>query len=165
MRRVDTIRMAAPVARVFAAAAEVTAWPRRLHHYRSVEVLEPGPGVARVRMRAVRPFGPLRFPVWWEAEMWSDPSAGTVRYRHVRGVTAGMEVEWRLTPVENGTEVSIVHEWRGPRWPVVGPAAARWIIGPVFVSGIAERTLAGLRDVVEASAGNPLHGDGLPRPS
>jgi hypothetical protein len=40
--------------------------------------------------------------------------------------------------------VRIVHVWDGPPIPVVGPIAATTVIGPVFVHGIASRTLAGL---------------------
>jgi hypothetical protein len=46
-------------------------------------------------------------------------------------------------------EVSIVHEWSGPSWPLIRQPAADWIIGPVFVHGIASRTLAGLKRAVE----------------
>jgi hypothetical protein len=67
----------------------------------------------------------------------------------VRGVTTWMDVEWRMVRNGNGTEVSIVHEWSGPRWPLVGTIAANLIIGPVFIHGIASRTLAGIRHAVE----------------
>jgi hypothetical protein len=60
-----------------------------------------------------------------------------------------MMVVWQLQPVHDGTEVTIIHEWPGPRWPLVSSAAANWFIGPVFVHGIASRTLAGLARHVE----------------
>ena len=60
-----------------------------------------------------------------------------------------MDVVWQLEPSANGTEVSIVHEWGGPQWPLVGSAAAALVIGPVFVHGIASRTLAGIKRHVE----------------
>jgi len=40
--------------------------------------------------------------------------------------------------------------WDGPDWPLIGPAAALGVIGPVFVHGIASRTLAGLARAAEA---------------
>jgi hypothetical protein len=40
--------------------------------------------------------------------------------------------------------VRIVHSWDGPRWPLIGIFAATTVIGPLFVHGIASRTLAGL---------------------
>jgi hypothetical protein len=60
-----------------------------------------------------------------------------------------MDVVWRIEPAGSGTEVSIVHKWTGPRWPLIGPAAAAWVIGPVFIRGIASRTLAGIKRHVE----------------
>ena len=62
-----------------------------------------------------------------------------------------MNVEWRLVPEAGGVRVTIVHEWAGPRWPVIGAAAGRWVIGPVFVHGIAARTLAGVKAQAEAA--------------
>ena len=38
-----------------------------------------------------------------------------------------------------------MHEWSGPPWPLIRRPAADWVIGPVFVHGIASRTLAGLK--------------------
>ncbi|CAN5714791.1 hypothetical protein BH23GEM1_BH23GEM1_07820 [soil metagenome] len=46
----------------------------------------------------------------------------------------------------------IVHAWDGPRWPLIGVYAAQVVIGPVFVHGIASRTLAGLARVAERGA-------------
>jgi hypothetical protein len=60
-----------------------------------------------------------------------------------------MDVEWRLEPAFEGTDVTIVHEWSGPGWPLISRPAAEWVIGPVFVQGIASRTLAGIRREVE----------------
>ena len=81
--------------------------------------------------------------------MWTDAAAGRIVYRHIRGITAGMDVEWRIVPADEGTEVTIVHEWKGPAWPLVGRPAAAWVIGPVFIHGIASRTLAGIGWAVE----------------
>jgi hypothetical protein len=49
--------------------------------------------------------------------------------------------------------VRIVHLWLGPSWPLIGGLAARAVIGPVFVHGIASRTLAGLAAVAESRGG------------
>jgi hypothetical protein len=74
-----------------------------------------------------------------------------VRYRHVQGITRGMDVEWRFVPQGGGVAVTIVHDWRGPGWPVIGRLAAEWVIGPVFIHGIASRTLAGVKRHLEAA--------------
>ena len=81
-----------------------------------------------------------------------DRAAPAVHYRHVRGITTGMDVVWRFVPGDGGTQVSIVHEWSGPAWPLISRPAAELVIGPVFVHGIASRTLAGIKRHVEAAA-------------
>ena len=150
MRTVDRIHMRAPLERVFQAATDVEQWPGILGHYRWVRMLERQADRGLVEMAAWRPFGRLNYPTWWVSEMWIDRAAAAVRYRHVRGITAGMDVVWQLERSDGGTNVSIVHEWVGPRWPLIGPPAAAWIIGPVFISGIASRTLAGIARHVES---------------
>jgi ribosome-associated toxin RatA of RatAB toxin-antitoxin module len=150
MRTVDRTRMRAPIERVFAAAVDVERWPALLPHYRRVRMLERRTDGGLVEMAAWRPFGPFNYPTWWVSEMRVDRAAPAVHYRHVRGITAGMDVVWRLEPAGDDTEVTIVHDWAGPPWPVVGGAAAAWVIGPVFIHGIASRTLAGIRRAVEA---------------
>jgi hypothetical protein len=144
MRTVDVRQIQAPPDDVFKAARDVERWPALLPHYRWVRVLDRHADRVVVEMAAWRPFGALRWPTWWVSEMWTDSARREVRYRHVRGVTTGTDVVWSVTPEAGGTRATIVHEWAGPRWPIVGRAAAEWIIGPVFVHGIASRTLAGL---------------------
>ena len=58
-------------------------------------------------MAAWRPFGPLKWPTWWQSEMWVDPERREVRYRHVRGITTGMDVVWRIMPNPNGARVEL----------------------------------------------------------
>ncbi len=101
-------------------------------------------------MAAWRPFGPLKYPTWWVSEMWIDQAAPAIHYRHVRGITTGMDVVWKMVSTADGTDVTIIHEWGGPRWPLIGGTAANWVIGPVFVHGIASRTLAGIKRYLEA---------------
>jgi ribosome-associated toxin RatA of RatAB toxin-antitoxin module len=149
MRTVDRLRMRAPVEQVFQAAADVERWPVLLSHYRWVRVLERRGEVAVVEMAAWRPFGIFKYPTWWVSEMRLDPKAPAVHYRHIRGITRGMDVVWQLEPAGEDTEVTIVHEWAGPRWPLIGALAAEWIIGPVFIHGIASRTLRGIAAFVE----------------
>lgn len=142
--------VAAPIAAVYAAAANVEAWPAILPHYRWVRVLERHGDWDLVEMAAWRPFGPVKYPTWWVSEMRRRPSEHRVRYRHVRGITRGMEVEWSLRPRGDAVDVTIVHRWAGPPWPLIGRLFAQGIVGPVFVHGIASRTLAGIRRFTEA---------------
>jgi len=61
-----------------------------------------------------------------------------------------MEVVWRLVEAGDGAvDVEIVHTWTGPRWPLIGRLAANLVIGPVFIHGIASRTLAGIKRYAE----------------
>ena len=150
MIQVDRLLVRADVDVVFACAADVERWPEWLPHYRWVRFLGPrtrGGGV--VEMAAWRPFGPLRWPTRWVSEMSVDAAAPAVRYRHIRGITRGMDVEWAFARTGDGVAVTIAHRWPGPGWPAVGGLAAAAVIGPVFIHGIAQRTLAGIARVAE----------------
>jgi len=149
MRTVDERVVSASPDLVFTAAADVERWPEILPHYRYVRMLERRPDGGVVEMSANRPFGPLDWPTWWVSEMWLDPVRREVRYRHIRGLTRGMDVVWKIEPVPGGAHATIVHEWRGPAWPLIRRPAAEWVIGPVFVHGIASRTLAGIARAAE----------------
>ena len=156
MRTVDSRRIQAPADMVFNAASGVERWPEILPHYRWVKIRERRPSSVIVEMAAWRQFGPLNYPTWWVSEMWVDRPALQVRYRHVDGITRGMDVSWNLVPDGSVTDVTIVHEWNGPAWPLVGSLAANHVIGPVFIHGIATRTLAGIaRDVESLRKGQP----------
>jgi hypothetical protein len=103
-------------------------------------------------MAAWRPFGLFNYPTWWVSQMTVDRPSGEIRYRHVRGITRGMDVTWRLVEdggSSQGVHVEIVHTWAGPGWPLIGPLAASVVIGPVFIHGIASRTLAGIKRATE----------------
>lgn len=149
MRTVDTALIAAPPERVFQHAALVERWPEILPHYRWVRMLDRRADGGTVEMAAYRPFGPLNWPTWWKSEMWVVPERREVRYRHVAGVTRWMDVLWSIAAEGTGTRATIVHEWTGPPWPLIGGIAANLVIGPIFVSGIASRTLAGIRRAAE----------------
>lgn len=152
MRIVDECVTSATPEACFQAAADVERWPEILPHYRWVRFhRKEGFARGRVEMAAWRPFGPLKYPTWWLSDMEHDREKGLVLYRHVDGITKGMEVEWRVTPREDGTtHLSIVHDWSGPGWPLIGAMAADLVIGPHFISHIAGRTLAGVARAAEA---------------
>lgn len=151
MRTLDEQTVAAPVQAIFRIAADVERWPSLLTHYRYVRFRErDGAGGGIVEMSANRPFGVAQWPTWWlsHMEVHEGPSP-RVRFRHVGGITTRMEVEWAFHAVGSGTHVTLLHLWNGPSWPLIGSFAARAIIGPVFVHGIASRTLAGLARAAE----------------
>jgi ribosome-associated toxin RatA of RatAB toxin-antitoxin module len=150
LETVDERVVRAPADAMFAIAKDVERWPDHLPHYRYVRFRERAPdGGGLVEMAANRPFGALKWPTWWLSEMQVDDAAPRIRFRHVGGITTRMDVEWSFEAVADGTLVRIVHVWDGPRWPVIGGFAATQVIGPVFVHGIASRTLAGLGEVAE----------------
>jgi coenzyme Q-binding protein COQ10 len=150
---VDERVVRAPLDTVFELAADVERWPQHLSHYRFVRMLDRSADGSLVEMSANRPFGFVDWPTWWTSLMTvTRPGGGrrpSIRFRHVRGVTAGMDVEWSFHERAGGTLARIVHVWNGPPVPVIGAMAARMVIGPMFVHGIASRTLAGLARVAE----------------
>ncbi len=144
----------APPSPIFDIARRVELWPGYLPHYRYVRFRErTNDGGGLVEMAAWRPVGPLPggWPTWWLSRMAVDEAVRSIRYRHVRGITAGMEVEWTFHENPAGTLVRIVHAWDGPRWPLIGVFAATAIIGPHFISAIASRTLDGVGSLAERS--------------
>ena len=149
MTTVDEQLVRAPLLKIFRLSADVERWPSLLKHYRFVRFNErrsDGGGI--VEMSANRPFGLLQWPTWWKSRMQVvAPATGAtprIRFTHIEGVTSGMEVEWSFSETPQGTHVRILHMWAGPPVPAVGGAAASLVIGPVFIHGIASRTLAGL---------------------
>jgi ribosome-associated toxin RatA of RatAB toxin-antitoxin module len=153
METVDERLVFAPVNVVFSLVKNVEHWPALLAHYRYVRFRDRAPdGGGIVEMSANRPFGMVNWPTWWLSRMAVDETHHAVRFQHIGGVTREMDVEWRLTPVNNGTHVRLVHVWDGPNWPLIGVVAATMVIGPVFIHGIASRTLEGLAREAEKAA-------------
>lgn len=136
---------------LFAIVRDVERWPSLLAHYRRVRFEErASDGGGIVEMAADRPFGPVGWPTRWRSEMQVvEGERPAVRFRHTGGITQGMDVEWRLESGAGGTFVRLVHVWDGPAWPLIGAIAARAVIGPVFIHGIASRTVAGLARAAE----------------
>ncbi len=157
MRTVDERIVRAPVPTIFDIAADVERWPQLLPHYRFVRLRDRVKGARAVEMSAYRPFGFVRWPTWWVSLMEIQDRDGgarqAIRFRHIEGITKRMEVEWSFAPVPvqegGGTRVTVLHLWNGPSWPLIGGMAARAVIGPVFVHGIASRTLEGLSRAAE----------------
>jgi len=150
MHTETTVRIRGDAAAIFTYAAQVERWPEWLPHYRSVRILDSHGSERTVEMKARRGW----VPVWWWARQRVLPAERRIQFTHVRGVTRGMEVEWRLEPDPSGeVRVTIVHDLTLP-WPLVGAPVARGIIGPMFVEPIAARTLGRFKRLVEA-AGRP----------
>lgn len=152
MLTIDERLCNAPVDVAYRVAADVEGWPQILPHYRWVKFRsKKGFAEGIVEMAAWRPFGPVNYPTWWLSEMSHDAERHTVYYRHIGGITRGMDVKWEVRAADDGrTLLRIVHEWAGPEWPLIGRFAADAVIGPHFVHAIASRTLAGIAREAEA---------------
>jgi uncharacterized membrane protein len=146
MHTETAVRIRGAADAIFRYAAQVEQWPRILPHYRGVRVLASDGPARLVEMKARRGW----IPIWWCAQQTVLSETHRVRFTHVRGITRGMEVEWRLDPADGGeVAVSIVHDLH-LRWPLIGAIVARAIIGPMFVEPTARATLGRIKRLVEA---------------
>ena len=151
MKSSNAVRMAAAPERVFELARDVTRWPELLPHYRRVAVHRRSAGRTLAQMVAVRPFGPIALPVTWRAEQWAEPDDARdrrLRFRHVRGVTRGMDVTWHIVPDGPGTRVTIEHEFRRAL-PLVGEDFLPRFVDRFFTRPIATRTLRTFKALAE----------------
>ena len=148
MHTENSIVIRAPAERIFELACAVERWPELLPHYRWVREIERDGRRRVVEMAAHRDGIPVR---WW-AEQVCEPEVPRITFRHVRGVTKGMEVEWSFTPTADGQVlVRIDHELR-LGWPLIGGLVADRVIGPFFVGNIAGKTLRRIKQLAEAGA-------------
>lgn len=139
-----SIRIEAPPERVFPLVADLERWPRHLPHYRYVRVLSRRAEGVHAAMSARRG----RIPVFWEALQTPDPARGLIRFRHVRGITRGMEVLWTVAGERGGTRATITHDL-DLEWPLVGGFVAERVIAPQFIEPIAGLTLARFKAIAE----------------
>jgi uncharacterized membrane protein len=149
MQTETVVTIQGPLTRIVELAADVEGWPRILPHYRRVTLLEGGGDRKVVEMAARRG----RIPVRWQAVQQIDRSGSTpvIAYRHIRGVTRGMDVAWTFVEENGGVRVTIWHRFR-PGWPLVGDTIADRIIGPHFVEYIAGLTLGTIKQIVEGES-------------
>jgi ribosome-associated toxin RatA of RatAB toxin-antitoxin module len=151
MRSSIGVEVSASPARVFELARDVSRWPQLLPHYRRVSVERRANGRILARMLAVRP-GPLPVPLLWRAEQWAettDPDDLRLRFRHVRGVTRGMDVTWHIRPAPGGCSVTIEHDFRRPV-PLLGAEVLPAILDRVFVRPVAGQTLRTFKALAES---------------
>ncbi len=130
--------------KVFKLAEAVEQWPTILPHYRYVRLLGRAGNVRKVKMAASRD----GIPVSWTSLLFPLPRQNRIRFRHVRGITKGMEVEWRLVKQRGGTLVTIEHDLR-LRWPPGVRAIGEYVITRFFISNIANKTLRRMKQLAE----------------
>jgi hypothetical protein len=159
MRTANTVLIQGHLDHIVDLAVATERWPEILPHYRWVTVLEGGGDHKAVEMAARRG----RIPVKWRARQDVDRDGPTpvIRFRHIGGVTTGMDVAWTFDPAPEGVHVTIDHDF-DPPWPVVGGFVADRVIGPHFVEAIAGRTLATIKGIVE-NRDERFQPDGTPR--
>jgi len=145
MRADNSILIRAPLAEIYELAAAVERWPAFLPHYRYVRVREVRGHARLLEMAARRDW----IPVWWLALQECQPEVPEIRFRHVGGITTGMDVAWRFAPGPEGVWVSIHHNLN-LGWPIVGRPIADCIVGPLFVEYIATQTLARIKLLAES---------------
>ncbi|RMF84533.1 MAG: hypothetical protein D6736_19080 [Nitrospinota bacterium] len=143
----NVIEMAGSLERIYELAANIQDWPALLPHYRYVRVLEQSERHKVAAMGARRGW----FPVSWRARQDLLPEQHRIRFRHLGGVSRGMEVEWRLVPASHRVRVTITHDLNYPI-PLLGPLFAHYIVGELFVKPIANMTLRRIKEIVEGEA-------------
>jgi uncharacterized membrane protein len=141
------ITIAAPAATIYAFAAATERWPAILPHYRAVRLVAQDGPVRTLAMAAWRD----AIPISWVAEQIDDPERPSIRFRHVRGWTRGMDVEWHFEPVEGGTRVTIEHRLQF-KFPFASEWLGRHVVGDFFVENVARKTLARMKTLAESAA-------------
>ncbi len=133
-----------PLDAIFAIATDVERWPQLHPAYRWCRVLERQPGRLVFEMA-----GRFRgWPARWTAVQDQFPAESRIEFRHLRGITTGMTVQWRLQPESDGVRVRLIHDLI-LRWPLIGRLASDLVVGPVFIDWIASQTLRSVKREVE----------------
>jgi ribosome-associated toxin RatA of RatAB toxin-antitoxin module len=149
MHTENEIVIHAPLARVFALGAAIGDWPQHLPHYRWVKVFSDDGRVKQAEMAARRD----SFPVKWQTSQVLLPEENRILFFHTGGVTRGMYVEWVLTELPaaqgGGVRVVIAHDLTYPVAPLTN-WFAHGIVGGIFVSYIAGKTLARFKAIAES---------------
>ncbi len=138
--------------RIYELAADIQDWPTLLPHYRYMRIVEQSERHKIADFGATRVFrlGPfaLGFPCKWRGRQELFPEDKRITYKHVRGITRGMWVEWRLEDCGDHVKVTIDHELTYPI-PVLGNWFAHYIVGNLFVHPVAGTTLNCIKTKVE----------------
>jgi ribosome-associated toxin RatA of RatAB toxin-antitoxin module len=155
------IDISAPADLVFRLARDVERWPQLLPHYvRAKRLRTEQDGKLVVEFVARRPLiGPigLAIPVAWRSRTWSEPATLGLRFQHLGGATAGMDVTWHIVPTLAGCHVEIEHRFRRlvplpAIGPLLGPEILPAFVDRFFTRPIASRTLATFKAIAEALA-------------
>lgn len=150
MHLTNAITIAGDLDTIFRLGAEIERWPEILPHYRRVDILRRSPDGRQVEARMAARRG--RIPVSWVCRQWREPDEPRIRFEHIGGFTRGMQVAWTFERHADGrVTVRIDHEFR-KGWPVLDDFVSERIVGGFFVSAIAGRTLARVKELAEREA-------------
>jgi ribosome-associated toxin RatA of RatAB toxin-antitoxin module len=156
VRSVIAIDIAAPADLVFRVVRDPTRWPALLPHYLAAQLVRrerTDRVIARyVAVRSLLPLIGLGLPVAWTSRSWADPATRELRFRHLGGATAGMDVTWRIRPAGSGCRVTIEHAFRRAL-PGLSSLGDDWyprLVDRLFVQPIAGRTLRAVKEICEA---------------
>ena len=130
---------------LFALVSDLDRWEQNLPHYRYVKILRRTHETTHAAMSARRGV----IPVFWEAIQTVDHETQTIRFRHVRGMTRGMEVLWSFTLEGNGTVARVDHDLN-LQVPLVGRWLAERVIAREFIEPIVKKTLGCFRAIAES---------------
>lgn len=147
MQTTTSIDVAAPADLVFRLARDPLRWPLLLPHYvRARAISREGVSVVSefVARRPLVPVLGIGLPVAWRSRTWAEPDRLRLRFRHLGGATAGMDVTWHIEPIEGGCRVTIEHHFQ----PRLGPWAI--FVDRAFTQPIAGRTLRCFKALAEA---------------
>lgn len=144
MHTEDEILIHGPYEAIFKMASQIERWPEILPHYRWVKILDARGAVRMVEMAARRDW----IPVKWTSIQETSETERWIRYRHIGGLTRGMEVEWTFQPEREGVHVRIVHDFRLD-CPLIGRPLGHYVVGKFFVKAIAGRTLVTIKQRIE----------------
>jgi hypothetical protein len=146
MKTIKKIIIAADPDRVYRTAVNFLDWPIMLPHYRWVHHIG-GKGSWRIYdMSAWRLFLPMR----WASLAHIEPDGRRIYFRHIGGLTKGMEVVWYVRPYGRESEVTIAHELLRPKMPIARSAIGRFTVNKIFVEPITDQTLRYMKHWVEA---------------
>lgn len=137
--------------RIWELSSQIERWPEHLPHYRRVTINRSAKDnlEREAYMSAWRDI----LPVSWLSMQYLQPNADASRarvfYKHIGGVTKGMEVVWAFEPLgDDSYRVIITHEWQ-PKWPLVGGIASH-LIGELIIKNIADKTLARVKQLANS---------------
>jgi ribosome-associated toxin RatA of RatAB toxin-antitoxin module len=145
MRTVNTIVISSDQDTVFRTASDILGWPRMLPHYRWVRHIGGNRDWTVLEMAAWRGVIPIK----WTSLTQIDQEERRIYFRHIGGLTRGMEVVWLFRQAGDKTEVSIVHELSRMKVPIVRSKPGKLVTGKFFVECVADRTLRSMKRWIE----------------